>query len=243
MHYKLILQYDGTRYRGWQVQPNGMTIQEIIEGVLHRILGANIRLKVAGRTDAGVHDTGQVATFRSSRAIAPGNLQHSLNALLPDDISVQSIQEVPNEFDPRFDARSRRYQYRIWNSPHRSAIHARYSWHITYLLDLPAMKSAATLLIGHHDFSSFQGADNIPRTPWRTVVRSSLVHQDGFLFYDVQAQSFVRHMVRNIVGTLVDVGRGALTVRQFKTILEARKRSEAGLKAPPQGLFLLEVLY
>ena len=218
-------------------------IEQAIESVLNQILQTNIRLKVAGRTDAGVHAIGQVATFRSPRAFSPGVLQHSLNALLPKDISVQSIQVVPDAFDPRFDAQSRRYQYRIWNSPYRSAIHARYSWHITYDLDPIKMNQAAALLVGHRDFSSFQGADNVPRTPWRTVVQSSLRHEDGFLVYNVQAKSFLRHMVRNIVGTLVDVGRGALSVAQFKTILEARKRCEAGLNAPPQGLFLLEVIY
>ena len=243
MHYKLLLEYDGTNYHGWQIQPTGTTVQGTLEAVLSRILNTPIRVRVAGRTDAGVHALGQVATFQIATPLNLVRFQHSLNSVLPSDIAIRAISEVADTFHPRYDAHSRTYQYRIWNQPSPSAIHARYSWHIPYPLDQDAMNAAAALLIGHHNFSSFQGADSVERTPWRTVMHSAICRERDFLVYTVEARSFLRHMVRNIVGTLVDVGRGALSVDEFAAVFAARNRSRAGLNAPPQGLFLVTVTY
>ena len=197
--------------------------------------------------------TGSRAKTRGSRAGPSGHFQatpplnlvrfqHSLNSVLPQYCH-PGDHEVADTFHPRYDAHSRTYQYRIWNQPSPSAMHVRYSWHIPYPLDQEAMNAAAALLIGHHDFSSFQGADSVERTPWRTVMHSAVCRERNFLVYTVEARSFLRHMVRNIVGTLVDVGRGALSVDEFSTVFAARNRSRAGLNAPPQGLFLVTVRY
>lgn len=243
MHLKLTLEYDGTNYHGWQLQRNAVTLQGTIEAVLARLFNEPIRLRAAGRTDTGVHALGQVASFKTTRTADPDRLQRSLNALLPPDIVVTTIEEVADTFNPRREALSRTYLYRIWNHPWPSAIWARYSWHVSFPLQSEAMDQAAGLLAGDHDFSSFQGSDNIKHNPWRTVLRSTVRRQKDFLVYEVESRSFLRHMVRNIVGTLVDVGRGALSVADFAHILAAQDRTRAGLNAPPQGLFLVEVKY
>jgi tRNA pseudouridine38-40 synthase len=243
VQFKLTLEYDGTNYRGWQLQHNAVTLQGTIEAVLTRLFNEPVRLRVAGRTDAGVHALGQVACCKTTKPITPDRLQRSLNGLLPADIVATKVEEVAETFNPRRDALSRIYHYRIWNHPWPSAIWARYSWHVPFPLTLGIMEEAAALVIGDHDFSSFQGADSVEHNPQRTVFRSTLYQQDGFLVYEIEARSFLRHMVRNIVGTLVDVGRGALSLEDFAQIFAARDRTRAGLNAPPQGLFLVEVIY
>ena len=243
LHLKLILEYDGTHYHGWQLQQNAVTLQGTLEAVLRRLLNEPVRLRVAGRTDAGVHALGQVAAFKSATVTDINRFQRSLNALLPQDIVVTQVEEVPDTFNPRRDARSRTYLYRILNRPWPSAFWARYSWPVPLPLDHEAMDRAAALLVGDHDCSSFQGADSVTHNPRRTVLRSSVRRAEDFLVYEIEARSFLRHMVRNIVGTLVDVGRGALSVEDFARILAARDRTRAGLNAPPQGLFLVEVKY
>lgn len=243
MHLKLTLEYDGTNYHGWQLQQNARTLQGVLEAVLVRLCNEPVRVRVAGRTDAGVHALGQVASFKSEKVMDLVRLHRSLNALLPGDIVVTHIEEVPDAFNPRRDALSRTYLYRMWNRPWPSAIWARYSWHVPFPLDVDTMERAAALLIGEHDFSSFQGADSVEHNPRRTVRRSTVHRAGDFLLYEVEARSFLRHMVRNIVGTLVDVGRGAVSLDQFAHILAARDRTRAGLNAPPQGLFLVEVEY
>lgn len=240
---KLILEYDGTNYHGWQLQKNAVTLQGMVEAVLARLCGEPIRVRVAGRTDTGVHALGQVVSFKSEKVKELHRLQRALNALLPPDIVVRQVEPVSDTFNPRRDALSRTYRYQIWNQPWPSAIWARYSWHVSFPLDHDAMNQAAALLVGDHDFSSFQGSDWIEHTPHRTVLRSTVRYDGDFLIYDVEARSFLRHMVRNIVGTLVDVGRGALSVAGFADVLAARDRTRAGINAPPQGLFLMEVKY
>jgi tRNA pseudouridine38-40 synthase len=158
-------------------------------------------------------------------------------------MAVKQLAITTETFNPRRDAQSRTYHYQIWNQPSRSAIWARYSWHIPIPLDVQAMHQSASLLVGKHDFSSFQGSDSVARDPLRTVLRSTVSQDENFLIYDVEARSFLRHMVRNIVGTLFDVGRGVLSVEEFAQILAARDRTQAGRTAPPQGLFLVEVSY
>jgi tRNA pseudouridine38-40 synthase len=240
---KLTLEYDGTQYHGWQLQKNALTLQGTLEAVLARLFGQPIRVRVAGRTDTGVHALGQVVSFKSEKIIELQRLHRALNALLPPDIVVRQVEPVPDTFNPRRDALSRTYRYQIWNHPWPSAIWARYSWHAPFSLEREAMRQAAALLTGDHDFSSFQGSDWVKHNPHRTVLRSAVYDGGEFLVYEVEARSFLRHMVRNIVGTLVDVGRGAISVEEFAEIFAARDRTRAGLNAPPQGLFLMEVKY
>jgi tRNA pseudouridine38-40 synthase len=240
---KLTLEYDGTRYNGWQLQRNAPTVQGAVEAALHRLLNQAVRVRVAGRTDTGVHALGQVVAVPLVKEVDLPRFQRSLNAVLPSDIVATRIEKVSDSFNPRRDALSRAYQYRIWRRLWRSPLWASSSWHVPYPLDVEAMSHAAALLVGDHDFSSFRGSDAVERNPHRTVLRSVMRAEGDFLLYDVEARSFLRHMVRNIVGTLVDVGRGALTVEDFARILAARDRAQAGLNAPPQGLFLVEVTY
>lgn len=243
MRLKLTLEYDGTNYKGWQLQSTAPTVQGAVEAALQRLFGEPVRVRVAGRTDTGVHAVGQVIAFAAPKAVEIPRFHRSLNAVLPMDIVVKQIEEAPALFNPRRDAKSRVYQYRIWNHPWRSPLWARYSWHVPYPLKWEEMNEAATLLVGDHDFSSFQGTDAVEHNPQRTVLESVVRQDKEFLVYEVEARSFLRHMVRNIVGTLVDVGRGALSIADFAAIFTACDRTRAGLNAPPQGLFLLEVKY
>ena len=168
--FKLTLEYDGTNYHGWQVQADAPTVQGAVESALQRLFNEPVRVRVAGRTDTGVHATGQVATLIAPKAVSLQRFHRSLNAILPPGIAVKQIEEVEDSFNPRRDAKSRVYQYRIWRHPWRSPIHARFSWHIPYSLNREMMHQAAALLIGDHDFSSFQGADSVERNPHRTVL-------------------------------------------------------------------------
>jgi tRNA pseudouridine38-40 synthase len=243
LHCKLTIEYEGTNYHGWQLQKNAVTIQETLEAALARIFSESVRVRVAGRTDTGVHAFGQVACFKTEKHIDQYRLHRALNGLLPRDIVVKQIEEVAETFSPRFDALSRTYRYQIWNHQWPSAIWARYSWYVAFPLNVDAMNQAATLLIGDHDFSSFQGSDWVEHNPQRTILHSKIRQDGDFLVYDVEGRSFLRHMVRNIVGTLVNVGRRAITVDDFATIFAARDRTRAGVNAPPQGLFLVTVTY
>ena len=243
MNLKLTIEYDGTNYHGWQIQPNGKTIQEILEQAIEKVLGIKIRLNGSGRTDAGVHALGQVANFISSRDIEPLRLQAGLNAVTPEDIVVTQVEIVPDAFDARRDPRSRKYEYRIWNHRSPSPFHRRYSWHIPYSLNLSAMQDAIKCLEGEHDFASFQAAGCDAVHAVRKIFANSLVEKDEMLVYAVEATAYLRHMVRNIVGTVVEVGRGERKPETFAELLRARDRTQAGPTAPAQGLFLVEVKY
>jgi tRNA pseudouridine38-40 synthase len=240
---KLTIEYDGTNYHGWQVQPNGETIQEILERAIEKILGAKIRLNGSGRTDAGVHALGQVANFIWRGDLDLLALPRGLNALTPEDIVVKRAEEVPDSFDARRDVRSRTYQYRIWRQSWPSAFHRRFSWHLPYPLDLSAMQQAVRFLDGEHDFACFQAAGCDAAHAVRKVYHNSLSREGDFLVYTIEATAYLRHMVRNIVGTLVEVGQGKRTPESFAGLLESRDRTQAGPTAPPQGLFLVEVKY
>ena len=243
MNIKLTIEYDGTDYCGWQVQPNGRAIQEVLEQALEKILGVKTRLNASGRTDAGVHALGQVANFIYDGQVDLWRLQRGLNALTPDDIAIRRVEVVPDNFDARRDGRTRLYRYRIWNDPWPSAIHRRYAWHLHEALDLSAMQEAVRCLEGEHDFASFQAAGCDAAHSVRRIFRNSLAREGEFIVYDVEANAFLRHMVRNIVGTLVQIGRGARAPASFRELLEAKDRTQAGPTAPPQGLFLVEVKY
>jgi tRNA pseudouridine38-40 synthase len=243
MHLKLTIEYNGTNYCGWQLQNHRPTIQGTLEEALFRLLGEPIRLRAAGRTDAGVHALAQVACVYVSKAVDLHALQKGLNALTPPDIVVRRVEPVPEDFNPRRDARSRVYLYRIWNYPWPSAFCGPYSWHIAFPLNLTAMEKATAHLVGSHDFSSFQATGSDARHPVRTVLENSWRREDEFLLYTIEAQAFLRHMVRNLVGTLVEVGRGAMSEARFLEVFHAHDRTLAGPNAPAQGLFLVEVKY
>jgi tRNA pseudouridine38-40 synthase len=240
---RLSVSYDGSRYHGWQRQDNAMTVQEMIEEKLQTIVGVEIRLTASGRTDAGVHALHQTCNFRTSTSIPPDSLRKGLNALLPDDIFIKDAQNVSFDFHSRYDCKSKMYEYRILNREAPDIFRRKYVWHIRRPLDIDGVCHCMDLLKGTRDFSSFKSTGSGNTNPVRTVFLAEFGGAQGDLFFRIKADGFLRHMVRNIVGTLVDVGRGKITPTQFKEILDSRDRQKAGIKAPPQGLFLMEVNY
>lgn len=241
---KMVIAYDGGNYNGWQLQKAEPTIQGVIEEALGKILNQQTRVVGSGRTDTGVHALNQVAHFITGSVMNLASLHRGLNSLLPPDVVIKEMTEVREDFHARYSAKSRIYQYLIWNSSIRSPFYQRFSWQVVQQLDMDAMRQAARYLIGSHDFSSFQGTGSVCRSPVREVVTFTIRGRTGkWIIVTVEANSFLRHMVRNIVGTLIDVGKGTMSAEEFRIVLEARDRSRAGVTAPPQGLFLKEVKY
>lgn len=239
----IICEYDGTAYHGWQRQPNGISIQEVLEEKIGIITQEEIRVTASGRTDAGVHALQQVANFRTRSTIGCEGLLKGINSLLPADIVVKDLREADDRFHARYSAKGKAYVYRIYNHPVRSALWRNWSWHLRAPLDLGAMERAARSLEGTHDFSSFCAAGGDAEDHVRTVTAVSVEREDGMISFTIEANGFLRYMVRNIVGLLVDVGRGIVTPAGFEEIMDARDRTRAGITAPPQGLFLKEVRY
>ena len=260
-HWKLTVAYDGTPYNGWQIQPGLPTIQGTLAKALLHITGETVLPQGSGRTDTGVHALGQVASVTLASPIPASNLQRALNHILPTSIRIVSIQQVPADFHARHSARRKTYEYRIATQPICPPTLAPFVWNCTWPLDLSAMQEGAAHVIGTHDFTSFAATDPdlanriasdeddeiSSATPARTTVRdifASTWHREGdLLFYRVTGSGFLHHMVRNLVGTFVDVGRGRTRSDALPAILTARARSVAGPTAPPQGLFLVEVDY
>lgn len=241
---KLVIEYDGTNYHGWQVQPNGLTVQEAIEEKIETMTRQRVRLTASGRTDAGVHALGQVANFLTPSTIPVEGFHRGLNSLLPPDIVVQSAEEVDLQFHAQYGAKRKTYRYVILNREIPSALFRNYSWHVPGGLDLPAMEEASRLLPGKQDFTSFQGAEADTEDPVREVFQAGWSEKaPDFLHFTIEADGFLKHMVRNIVGTLVEVGKGKRSPEQFGHVLRARDRRQAGRTAPPQGLFLVGVKY
>jgi tRNA pseudouridine38-40 synthase len=241
---KLLIEYDGTNYLGWQVQAKGLTIQGMIEERLKRLTGEGVRLIGSGRTDAGAHAFGQVAHFKVQNRMDVGTIQKAINSLLPPDIVIKKVEEVEENFHARKQARSKVYEYRILNQPIRSVFHRGYAWHIVQKLDMEEMKKATQKLVGEHDFSSFRSTGTPTKTAVRKVFRAEWRKgRNGLIRFEIEASGFLKQMVRAIVGTLVEVGRGKLTAEDFVRILQARNRERAGPTAPAHGLFLKEVKY
>jgi tRNA pseudouridine38-40 synthase len=241
---KLTIEYDGTNYLGWQVQAKGPTVQGTIEARLKQLTGESISLAASGRTDAGVHALGQVAHFQTDSRMDAATFQKALNSLLPDDIAIKKAEEAAFPFHARRDCRSKVYMYYILNRPVRSVFQRGHSWHIAQPLDMGAMRKASRILVGEHDFSAFRSVGTPTRTAVRQVVRAEWKkHRDGLLSFEIEAGGFLKQMVRAIVGTLAEVGRGKITPGSFKQILDSKDRAKAGPTAPGRGLFLKEVNY
>lgn len=243
-NFKLTIEYDGTHYHGWQIQPNGASIQQEIESALQTMTRQKVKLLGSGRTDAGVHALGQVANFTCHTTITPEAFHKGLNSMLPDDIVIRHIAEAPSHFHARFDARSKCYRYHILNRPVPSAIERHYTWWIRSPLNLPAMAAAADHIIGKHDFKAFEGAGSPRSHTCRHIMAAEIKSRTpGRITFDVRADGFLRYMVRNLMGTLVDVGLGKIPPDRMRQILDSKDRSQASATAPARGLFLIEVSY
>lgn len=240
---RLVIEYDGTGYCGWQLQPNGLTVQQVMEEALAQLLGEHVRLTSSGRTDAGVHARGMVACFRTSRTLPPKAYTEGLAAFLPRDIAVRSAEEVPESFHPRFDAVGKHYRYTILSSRSRSPLNRLYTWQVKEPLDLELMGRGGEHFIGEHDFAAFRGYNCSAKTTVRTIHSLEVTRQGEFVVIDVKGSGFLKNMVRIMVGTLAEVGRGKLLPEDIPALLSGGSRPDAGATAPPQGLCLVEVYY
>ncbi len=242
-NWRLVLEYDGTEFAGWQRQPgSARTVQGVLESAFARVSAGAVVVTGAGRTDAGVHAEGQVASVRAATRLDPITLHRALNALLPRDVAVVSLDPAPDSFHARRAARSKRYVYRVWAHPIRSPLRERFELWIPEPLDLGAVREASTRLLGTHDFASFCAAGSAVRTTVRTVTHVEWCGTiPGALGFTVEGPGFLRHMVRNLVGTLLEVGRGRRAPGWIGELLALRDRTLAGPTAPARGLTLVRV--
>ena len=243
MQIKLTIAYEGANYSGWQLQSGQDSIQARLEAALVRIFSTPVRVHGSGRTDAGVHARGQVAAFTLPRPFDAAELQRALNAIIPNDIVILNAESIGDDFDPRRSAKSRVYEYRILNQRLPSPFERRYSWLIREPLDLHRMNETASAFLGEKDFAAFRTLGSEVKTTVRRVSVSEWRRDEALITYRVEASSFLRHMVRTMVATMVEVGRGKMEPGFVAEILERRERAMAPAAAPPQGLFLMEVRY
>jgi tRNA pseudouridine38-40 synthase len=245
--WKLTIEYDGRPYAGWQMQDIAPSIQGEIEAAITKFCGQHIRIHAAGRTDSGVHARGQVAHFDldyGTRALSGFDLAKAINAhLRPRPISILKADIVAPEFHARFSARNKFYLYRIINRSAPLALEQGLAWHIFYELDVPAMDRAAKIFIGRHDFTSFRASECQAKSPIKTLERFDVVREGEEVRFEVEGRSFLHHQVRNMVGTLIHIGRGKWTDEDLRAALEARNRTRGGVTAPPDGLTLMRIDY
>lgn len=240
---KLVIEYDGTNYAGWQIQKNAKSIQGTLESALKRIIEEKVRLISCGRTDSGVHAIGHVVNFKTKSKIPLSNLQRGLNSILPRDIVIKKAQEVPLDFNSRYNAKSKVYRYTILNRSYPQALFRDYFYYVPYKLDLNLMRREAKCLVGKHDFKSFQAADKKECSSIRTIKKLNIKRKGDFIEIEIEADGFLYNMVRNIVGTLIEIGRRRFKGGSMKKILKAKNRDLAGPTAPAKGLCLAEVKY
>ncbi len=241
--YKLLLEYDGTTYAGWQRQPDRPTIQAALEDALRQIARQSISTISASRTDAGVHALGQVVGFQSDRPFLPHEWTRALNGVLPKTISVRKTEVTADDFHARFDAHGKTYEYRILNQQARPALDRHRVWQIARPLDVNLMREASQHVLGRHDCTSFQGPNAGTKNPVCTIRQIDWSQDGPVIRFTIRADRFLKQMVRALVGTLVEIGHGKRSPDALPAILEARDRREAGFTAPPQGLYLLHVDY
>ena len=242
-NFKLVIQYDGRPFVGWQVQPNGPSVQAVLEETLEKITGARPHVQGSGRTDTGVHAHGQVANVKLRTKLSSRTIKKALNATLPREIRIASVRRVSDEFHARFSAKEKTYRYLIITGKVRSPFSPWYAFWYKYSLSLDLMRKAAEYLKGEHDFASFMAAGSDVKTTVRTIKTLKISKGGGIISFTITGNGFLRHMVRNIVGTLILVGQGKIEPEEMKTILESRNRSNAGPTAPADGLSLLNVSY
>jgi len=253
--FKITIAYDGGRFVGWQRQAAGISVQGLIEDALRELDEDDVAVAGAGRTDAGVHALGQVASFTVRRVLTANVLMRALNSRLPDDVRIVSAEEVPASFHARFVSSRKTYRYRIWNADLLNPFEREYAWHVRGALAIDAMQAAAHALVGRHDFAAFQAAAGTQRTTEREVFSSQvLAHDDSrgaglrpspacLITYEITGSGFLRHMVRAIAGSLVDIGQGRRSLEWLSEVVASRDRTQAGPTAPAHGLFLVRVDY
>ena len=242
-NYKITIQYDGTNYHGWQIQPNGRTIQGELTRALSLLDHRHVTVHGAGRTDAGVHAEGQIASFLLERDCEPQYLRDAINGNLDQDVRVIDAEAVAESFNARFSARLKTYRYQIWNGPVASPFFYRYAYHYRNDLDLDEMQRAASALVGAHDFSAFTVQDSEIEDRVRTLKRLDVKREEGRIIIIAAADGFLRYMVRTIAGTLIEAGSGRRTAESVASVLESHDRRNAGEKAPACGLTLMRVDY
>jgi len=243
-NFKIIVEYDGSAYRGWQKQKNGTSIQQVLENAIKMITGQKVCVIGSGRTDAGVHAMNQVASFRCATNLPANNIYRGMNSVLPEDIVVKELEEVPFEFHAQRDVKSKVYVYKIRNQRLRPALGRNYFWFIRFELDLERMRQAAKLLTGTHDFSCFCATGTDVKDRVRTIRKIEIKNEEERnIEIMVEAKGFLKYMVRNIIGTLVEVGRSKRKSEEMKKLIELCDRKIAGATAPAHGLFLKEVRY
>lgn len=240
---KLTIEYDGTNYSGWQSQPNGLAVQQVIEDALLQLAGETVRLRSSGRTDAGVHARCMVASFTTTRDLPLRAFVEGGNRFLPDDIAILTASEVPAGFRAIRDALTKHYRYSIYNSPIRSPLRRFTSWHVREALDMPAMEAAARYFTGRHDFSSFRASNCAAKTTVRRIDSVNVSREGDLIYIDVIGEGFLKNMVRVMAGTLVDIGRGRFAPEYIGWLLQNPDRNKAGVTAPACGLCLMDVTY
>lgn len=240
---KLIIEYDGSEYSGWQIQPNGLSIQEVLEEAFSRLLKEKVRIFSSGRTDAGVHARGMVAALRTEKNIPIRAFSDGINCLLPPDIAVWHAEEVSPDFNPRRDASGKHYRYTILNSAHRSPLSRLFSWRVPGGLDVPAMVAGGRYFLGEKDFAAFRAANCAAKTTVRRIDALDISRSGDLIHIDVRGSGFLKYMVRIMVGTLVGIGLGKVRPEEVAEMLKSADRRQAGSTAPPQGLCLMEVFF
>jgi len=239
---KLIIEYDGANYAGWQIQPNGVSIQQVVQDAIASITGEQVKLIGSGRTDAGVHASGQCANFATNSEIPAAALAHAINTKLPPDIAIVRAEDAPPDFHARYSAKSKTYRYTIFNRDMRSPLNRNRAVHVREKLDLKSMQTAAAQLIGTHDFAAFRSKPT-PKSSVRTVICAAAARHGHLMEITITANGFLYNMMRAIVGTLIEIGLGKRGADSIEMLLETRDRALAGPTAPPQGLCLLGVDY